>query len=397
MASKKRLLFLTTDLPFPPSSGGTIKSFRLLEFLSQHYDVEVICTKGKSERQLSGLRNSIHLIDATAFDIKVERNGFTWLKSLFAAPTFNAFRNQSDELKSEVDRASKRADIILADHLEVVHLIPDEMNQKLVYHSHNAESRLWHDMADRALGALQKMSISHEAQRVAKHEQKVIERSRLTFAAPNDIEYFTTEFKVNKNKLAITYHLGRDELLELPEIDLNTNRLAVFYAGTLSWEPNSNGLKWLLRKVWPEVIAKLSDAELIVCGKGADEELNELLKTTSGVQYKGFVDDLEIEMKQCRAAVVPLLFGSGMKIKTFDALYRGLPLITTSVGAEGIEIESGKHALVADSEADFARQIANALSEDHREMARNGRGLMSEKYTYEKLFQEMLEKMTNSL
>ena len=97
-------------------------------------------------------------------------------------------------------------------------------------------------------------------------------------------------------------------------------------------------------------------------------------------------------MTASSAAIVPLRFGSGMKIKTFDALYRGLPLITTSVGAEGVNIVSGVHCLIADDPTAFSNSVVEILTDSAMAsgLAKEGRAKVASTYTYPIIFKQML-------
>jgi len=129
-----------------------------------------------------------------------------------------------------------------------------------------------------------------------------------------------------------------------------------------------------------------------ICGKGANPELLTLMKRSDGVEYLGFVPDLTEVMDSCTLAIVPLRFGSGMKIKTLDAMYRGLPVVTTKVGAEGIELVSQKHAVIADDANEFATAITRLTSDKElwSMLSLESRALARSKYTYSALAESML-------
>lgn len=396
MAEPKTLLFITTELPWPADSGGRIKTFRLVEFLSQHYRVRLLCAQGgRKKKAMRQLREHVQLESVQAFNNFKPRTAFNWFRALMSFPSFNAYRNYSLPMESMIKASAEAADIVLMDHLEIVEMIPEKFNGTLIYHSHNAEFKMWEQYAAFGSNPLKRWVVEWEASRVKVLERYAIRKAQLTFASPNDQEALIQELKLDPAKFRLTYHLGNDGLLELPAIDLEANSDRLFYAGTLSWEPNREGLTWFLREVWPDVRARVSNATITVCGKGADPDLERILHETEGVDYKGFVPDLDTEMKQCRLAIVPMRFGSGMNIKTFDALYRGLPLVTTSTGAEGIELEHERHVLIQDEAKGFSSAVATLLTDPKKgaELAAAGRKLASEKYTYAALFKQMLQSL----
>jgi len=396
MNQRKSLLFLTTDLPWPPDSGGKIKTFRIIEFLSHHYDVRVVCAFGGERlKDLKALRENCGIQGLQAFQNHQPRTAINWLKSVMQFPTFNAMRVFSRPMEAMLAISVEAADLVIVDHLEMMEMIPEKLVPKVIYHSHNAEFKLWQDFAHIESNAIKKWAASVEADRVKNFERWAIKKAKFTFAAPNDSELLVKELGINPEKFKLTYHLGQDSLLTLPAIDIEQNPNRIFFAGTLSWQPNRDGLLWFIRACWPTVKSAVPDAALVVCGKGADAHLVNTLKHTNGVVYKGYVEDLNLEMANCRAAIVPLRFGSGMKIKTFDALYRGLPLVCTTTGAEGIAIET---LTTVDQPDEFAKRLVHVLNhpEEAKAQAENARKEVSEKYTYKNIFNLMLHDLKQS-
>lgn len=392
--SKPTLLFVTTELPYPPDSGGRIKTFRLLQFLSLHFNVKLICAfGGKRKKAVQGLKEAIPgLSHMQAFDNHQPRTAINFFVALMTAPSFNAFRIYSKELENMVKWSASTSDVVMVDHAETIDVVPEEFKGKVIYHSHNAEYKLWSDFATMRGTFITKWMLDWEASRVKQLERYAIKRSTFTFAAPNDQESLMAELGIDGNKFKTTYHLGNDALLDLAPIDLKANKKEIFYAGTLSWEPNRDGIEWFIEQCWPSIIQQEPEAVLNVCGGGADEALVKLMNKTAGVNALGFVDDLDSIMQKSRCAIVPLRFGSGMKIKTFDALYRGLPLITTGIGAEGIALENKKHAYLVHESKAFAETVISVLNETENATTVRDRGrlLCREEYSYDSMLNSML-------
>jgi glycosyltransferase involved in cell wall biosynthesis len=387
------LFYLTTELPYPADSGGRIKTFRLLQALSKEYTVRLLCAHGGERAEhMRKLKAETGIDSIQAFQNHLPRTLGNWFKAVMTSPSFNAYRIYSKELENMVKWSALKADLVFIDHLECIDLIPEDYRGKLVYHSHNCEFKLWSDFKNTLSNPIAKLTLDWESDRVKVLERYAINRTSFTFAAPNDQTLLEKELKVKAEKFRNTFHLGNDALLELPEIDTTQNPARFFYAGTLSWQPNSDGLVWFINEIWPKIRQQKADAELVVCGRQPTEELAILLKNTAGINYKGFVPDLDTEMKQCAAAIVPLRFGSGMKIKTFDALYRGLPLVCTNVAAEGIALKHQEHAYIVNSADEFANAALQVLSnrEVAHTMAAKGRALAKEHYTYKALFEQMI-------
>ena len=171
------------------------------------------------------------------------------------------------------------------------------------------------------------------------------------------------------------------------------------YVGFLGWEPNSQGLLWFIEEVWPQLVKRHPDLLFDIVGKNPGQRLQQAVAPHKGMSLKGFVPDLQEIYRDSRVSVAPLLFGSGMKVKVLDAMARGMPTVTTSVGAEGIDLEPGKHLLVADDPATMAASIDSLLTDPQlwQHLQHNSRALINERYTWRQLFTQMHQAMASGL
>ena len=136
-----------------------------------------------------------------------------------------------------------------------------------------------------------------------------------------------------------------------------------------------------------------------IVGKGPDQRLQDAAAIWDGISLKGFVPDLQEIYNEARVSVAPLLLGSGMKVKVLDAMARGMPTVTTSVGAEGIDIEPVTHMLVADEPTEMATNIERLLSDPElwQRLQTESRALITERYTWRQLFIQMHRTMEAGL
>jgi len=144
-----------------------------------------------------------------------------------------------------------------------------------------------------------------------------------------------------------------------PVSDVECHRLIFF--GSLFYRPNADGVRWMCREVWPLVRARVPDARLEIAGLG--NEALEDLSTTPGVAFHGFVDDLSALMRGSAALVVPLRVGGGTRIKILEAWANGLPVVSTTVGAEGLSARDGETVLLGDTAEAFAERCVSILQD----------------------------------
>jgi polysaccharide biosynthesis protein PslH len=158
-----------------------------------------------------------------------------------------------------------------------------------------------------------------------------------------------------------------------------TRQRAIFVAN-FAYEPNLNGLRFLLGEVFPRVWAALPDARLALVGAGLERPVDD-----PRVETLGFVEDLGAAYATASCALVPLLQGGGTPLKLIEALAYGLPVIATPRAVAGLDVRDGEHCLIADTAAGFAAAITTVLREGAPELARLGRTLVTERYSIEAL------------
>lgn len=384
-----KILFVTTELPFPARSGGTIKSFRLIEFLSQRHDLSVFSLVDElAEDREEAFLKEIKLEAYASFPLKKKRNLMNLLRSYTKRIPLNQYRNYHSKAAEIIAAMAQNQDMVIVDHYEMGVYLEVLDGAKIIYHAHNAEFKLWERLASLERDPLKRRAISLETQRVISAEKHLMNKSHKNFMALSDREKFK-ELGIEVPNYKETKHLGTDSWLNLPDIEFSQTEKCLFYMGSLSWPANSDGLVWFFREIWPLVLQEEPNMGFKLLGKGMKRALKKEIKRWTQVELLGYVDAPSAIMEKCRLGVVPLRYGSGMKIKVLDNLYRGLPMVTTPIGAEGIAIKDGKEASIKEHPKDFADCVLRLVREEKRWTAYRdaSRKLAESKYLWD---QELL-------
>ncbi|HEY1462896.1 MAG TPA: glycosyltransferase, partial [Terriglobales bacterium] len=169
-----------------------------------------------------------------------------------------------------------------------------------------------------------------------------------------------------------------------PEGRTFEERDGVLFLGNFSNAANKDGVQWIMEEVWPRVYAQLPNATLSLAGSNFPEGLG---SQRAGVRPIGHVPDLKPLLAQHKLFVCPIRFGTGIKTKNLSALGSGLPLITTTIGAEGMNLRNGEHALIADNAEEFANAIVAAYPNENlwRQLSRQGRKHISVEFGHKRL------------
>lgn len=155
---------------------------------------------------------------------------------------------------------------------------------------------------------------------------------------------------------------------------------AIFVA-SFAYEPNRNGLRFLLEEVFPRVWSELPDARLTLVGPGLEQPPS----ADPRVEAYGFVEDLRNAYARASCAVVPLLQGGGTPLKLIEALAYGLPIITTPRAAAGLDVRDGEHCLIEEGGERFATALVRVLRDGAPKLGERGRELAAERYSIEAL------------
>ena len=387
----KKLLFLTPELPFPPQSGGKIKTLKLLQSLAERYEVTLACPlKGEDGEHVAAFHAVSPCRAHLHAPLTVPRSARSLASSYLAGRPLNVYRTFDASLALQVRRVIDEFDLVVMDHYEVGSYVPSSYQGMRVYHAHNAYHKLWERYAALPGNPAYRAAAKLEARRVRRFEARVAMNSDLVFAAPNDARELVAS-GVDPETLRDTYHLGDDAQLDLPSLRFAATGRKLMYVGFLGWEANAQGLLWFIEQVWPRLVARHPTLEFDIVGKGADARLETAVAAHPGIRLHGFVDSLEDIYTTSRVSVAPLCFGSGMKVKVLDAMARGMPTVTTRVGAEGIAAQDGRHLLIADAPGEMADRI-DALLDDPALWYRlqyESRALVRDRYTWRRLFDTM--------
>jgi len=386
---RKKILFITTQLPFPPVSGGVIKSWKLCEMLSQYYDLGIACLlKNNDAAYMAELQSRLQLRDLVCYPLQVPRNAINLIKANLLGIPLNLYRNRSKAFRKMLDHKIPDYDVLFIDHYEMFQYVPAGYKGRVVLHQHNCEYLIWERFGELETAALKRFALFNQAGHIRRQELKICRQADAILAAPNDKQELI-KIGAPEGKFFDTFHLGDTTWLQFPELRFEKEELSLFFVGTLTWEANIDGLIWLLNNVWPSLKRKYKDLKFYIVGKNPDERLAEAVSLQKGVLLEGFQENLEPYFLASKIFVAPLRFGSGIKVKVINAMYRGIPIITTPIGAEGIQVKHGEHILLAETSQEWVDGISALLEnrEIWEKIRTESRALAAAQYTWESVLQ----------
>ncbi|MEY3017959.1 MAG: hypothetical protein RL336_1094 [Pseudomonadota bacterium] len=279
----KKLLMITIELPYPPSSGGRMKSWNMLKSFSDNFDVTLVTPLKYGSDELEEFQRNIDLGGFHFDKVERDRTPFNLLKSYALGLPLNVYRSASPKLKAKVAEIIHKFDIVVLDHYESYYYLPKNYCGNVIFHTHNATYLMWERYAKGDDGLAMRAVASIEAKRVKDYERQVCDKASLVFAAPNDIEKLC-ELGCDQSKFRETYHLGDDSQLALPQLQYEDTSEQLFYVGTLNWEANVDGLLWFLADVWPQLKKIHPSLSFKIAGGKPDQRLVDAVKSYGSVE-----------------------------------------------------------------------------------------------------------------
>jgi glycosyltransferase involved in cell wall biosynthesis len=298
-------------------------------------------------------------------------------------------RSRSAEMqalvKSEI--ADIQPHVVFADGWLTGQFVPDDFAGLKLLHEHNAEHELWERQAELE-GGLRRWLVRREAGRVRRYEGELVKRFDTTLAVSPDDRRALGRIGGDLNRIKVLPNIPDSSLLERPAPSFAATEPAVLFFGTLSWQPNIEGLERYLSFGHKQVIKRMPDSRLIVAGKGASADLVRRMEQAPNVEFLGEVEDSEELYTRARVAVDSSRSGGGTRLKILNALARGVPVVASTEAAKGLDIVLGEHMIVAKNEHGLIDGITSLLQDEARwrVLSENGRALIRGKYVPETAF-----------
>ncbi len=376
-----RILFITETVPFPLDSGGRIKTYHSLRMLAGAHDVRVHAfIRDEAQRahlphlDALGVATTLHLVPRSLL-----REAWFALRSLAGAP-YSVGRHFDGTVCGRVVAAAQAwaPDLVYCDHLSMAEYAL-RLNVPMVYDAHNVEYAILERFARTRQNPLARAGAEIEWRRVRAYERDVCRRSQLVLVV-SDVDRAVLAGLAGAPARFATVPIAVEGTGVTPIREL-TSEPHVLFLGGLHWPPNADALLTFVRDMWPRVLAHRPDATLTSIGRD-DHPAAVECRAAPAVTLAGWVPDIGPFVQQSRVLVVPMRAGSGMRVKILEAMARGVPVVSTAVGCEGIDVEAGRHLLVEDDPARFADAVVRVLADDAlaRLLASEARALVMARY-----------------
>ena len=383
LEGKPKALFLSAEAPYPAIGGGPLRSASLLEYLALRYAVHAIVFRQPGDADPGsamppGRVERLDVIDlhyhsrrtaarATRNALRIARN---------RPPLVDRFSGYARQIASLV--AGQRYEAAVIEHFwcapYVEQVRPHSHN--VVLDLHNIESA-WHRSAAAAESPLRSWALRRFATASVALERKWLPQFDSILTTSHADTVLVRDVIPNAN---VTVYPNALPAMPQPQ---RRERHEIVFSGNLEYAPNISAIRFFRQSVWPALAPRWPELKWRIIGKNPDA-IRSIVAGQPRIVVTGFVEDAVAALAESQAAVIPLLAGSGTRFKILEAWAAATPIVSTTLGAEGLDCADDKHLVISDEPGPFADAVSRLLAspEDRSRIGSAGRRLYEERYTW---------------
>ena len=365
-----RILWVKADKLLPVQNGGNIRTYHVLRYLSAHHDLTFYSYYGGTpdpdyERELQR-----QLPGAVAFctgkrELSGAARGLDYLAHLGARPPYAVSRFADARVQKQLRTwfREQRFDVAVCDFLDAAVNFPGRLNLPSVLFQHNVESEIWRRHAATAGNPAKQMMYRMEFRKMFRYERAAVCKFHHVIAVSENDRALMTKWvdgdRVTVVPTGVDLAQYRPDPAASQPNPLPASAPLVTFVGAMDWEPNVDGVEYFCAEVWPLIKAEIPQARFRIVGRNPDRRV--LKWASESIEVTGRVPSVVEHLHQSAVVIVPLRIGGGTRLKIYEAMAAGRAVVSTTVGAEGLDVQHGRDILLADDASSFARAVVTLL------------------------------------
>lgn len=388
-----RVVIVDEELPYPLTSGKRIRTFNLIRRLANQHQLTYLCYRNPNEqeqRQALGAFQELGIETVIVDRVIPKKSGVTFYArlawNLLSSMPYSVTSHDSSALRQAITdyAATHEVDLWHCEWTPYAQPLSVLTNARQLVMAHNVESMIWQRYRDTESNPLKRWYIHQQWKKFANFERRAMQQADCGVAVSRaDANFFAKEMQAENVEVVDN---GVDiDFFQPPTEPRPANR--ILFLGSLDWRPNLDAVAQLFDEIFPALIQQVPEAKLSLVGRNPPEWVRQRASEMNGVELHANVADVRPYIADSSVMAVPLRIGGGSRLKILEALATELPVVSTSVGAEGLHLNDGEHLAIANGVEHFVSALKDALQNQERanQMAQAGRQRILEQYTWEVL------------
>jgi polysaccharide biosynthesis protein PslH len=404
------ILFLTQVLPYPLDAGPKVRAYYTLRYLATRHDVTLLSFIRPSDspdaiEHLRSICRAVHTVPMVRSRLA---DGWHMVRSLANQSPFLIARDWLPAMAEQIRQVIAQTPDIDAVHADQLWMAPYALEAAraangrqllTVLDQHNAVFQIPRRLAEQEHNPFKRTLLSLEAKKLADYEQEICRCfDHVAWVTEEDQKALEQQHGRQNGKGSTPPLTAKDRTIPICVDPATTRSIPsvaqprrVTFLGGMHWPPNAQGILWFANEVWPQILAQAPDSLLTLIGKDPPADLRSSHPTVpaESIELTGYVDDPEPYLAETSVFIVPLHAGGGMRVKILDAWCWGLPIVSTTIGAEGLAARHGDNLLLADTAEDFASAVVSLLNNPDlaKQLSLSGRRTVEQQYTWQHVYQ----------
>lgn len=381
-----RLAFVSPSFLFPNDTGGRIRTTNVLRGLRNGAFEVTLISPASAQQQGEWSRQLQEVCDAfISWQQRPHRPRWQRALDLLDRLPVNVAADRTASGLRAVRRvlARQHFDVVVFDFVHAAVLRPERIDGATVCFTHNVEAEIFARHAAQARNPVMRWIWRSQHAKMQRYEGESLRRfTSVVAVSERDAQQLRSQCALpSVSTIPTGVDLDFFGYAPGPPVDKRHPPTVVF-TGSMDWDANVDGVRHFLLETWPLIQAERPEAQFIIVGRKPPAALVEQARALRGVRCTGFVDDVRLYVQAAHAFVIPLRVGGGTRIKAFEAMAMGCPVVSTSIGIEGLDVSPDRHFLLRDDAAGQARAVLELFANEalRSELSRRARECVESRF-----------------
>ncbi len=362
-----KILWVKPGKLLPLDSGGQLRTYNILRCLSAEHELTYLSYYGglrdeAYERDIvQHLPGTITLHTGAPDTTPLERR-LDYVRRFPQLAPYPVTKFTDPRVRQMVTGwfQERRFDVAVCDFLASSLNFPENLTIPTALFQHNVETILWKRKAEVEVEWVERLISKIEYRKMRRFEPQQVRRFHHTIAV-SDVDRNGMSGMVSPDRISVV-PTGVDLKMFQYDPNLRPSGLDVVFTGSMDWEPNIDGVEYFCQEVWPQVLAQIPGARFLIVGRRPNQRVQNL--ASNSVEVTGTVPSVVDYLRRASVFVVPLRIGGGTRIKIYEGMAVGKATVSTTIGAEGLDVTHGQDIILADDPTAFAKAIILLLQDE---------------------------------